>query len=180
MSERVLPKHPRPRAGLRLRDGRTVRLRPVRVEDRPALHDLLNRHRTTPRPRHVAATAPEFPLPGRAVASTNGRPDAWDHAGLVALVDDVDLVGYAGYRRVETGAAELDVTLSGEVQGEGLGAVLVERLATVASVAGIHRFRAELVADDTTGIDLLGETTLPRRSSANGDRVLVEIDTTPR
>ncbi|HEY1250576.1 MAG TPA: GNAT family N-acetyltransferase, partial [Thermoanaerobaculia bacterium] len=128
-----------------LRSGSTLRLRPVRPSDGPALLDLFRRLspeslylRFLSVPRLDAAHADrfcrvdyesEFAL----VAESGGRLVALGHYFRLALQPDT---------------AEVAFAVEDALQGQGIGTRLLERLAEIARTHGIAFFEAEVLLDN--------------------------------
>jgi GNAT superfamily N-acetyltransferase len=76
-----------------------------------------------------------------------------DHHVLVALIDD-EPVGIARLvRHGDTG--EVAFAVADELQGRGVGTVLVDRLAADARAAGITRFCGDVSADNEPSLALI-------------------------
>ena len=75
------------------------------------------------------------------------RPAGEDHGVLVALLGDV-LVGVAGYERVADHEAEVALLVEDVHQGEGIGMLLLEHLASLARRHGIVRLVADTLAQN--------------------------------
>jgi RimJ/RimL family protein N-acetyltransferase len=71
------------------------------------------------------------------------------HVALVALTDDPpDLIGGARYVQDGSGSAEMAFAVVDEWQAQGLGAVLLQHLARLASAAGLQSLQAEVLAEN--------------------------------
>ncbi len=74
--------------------------------------------------------------------------------GLVALDADQRVVGHALCIGLGDDRAEVAVEVADSLHGEGLGTILVERLAAVAERRGIARFVAEVLPDNAAMLDV--------------------------
>jgi acetyltransferase len=85
------------------------------------------------------------------------RVDHVNHEALIALGSDgAEPVGVARYIRNERSAsAEVAIAVVDRWQGRGVGTVLLHELVERAKRAGIERFSALCLADNTSVIDLL-------------------------
>jgi RimJ/RimL family protein N-acetyltransferase len=129
-----------------LRDGSSVRIRPIRPEDKAQLVQAFDRLGDGSRYRRFLGYKKQLSV-AELVALT--EVDHHDHEALGAVsVADGRGVGVARYVRDadDPQAAEIAVTIVDEWQGRGLGTLLLTRLTRRARQEGITRFTA-LVAD---------------------------------
>lgn len=128
-------------ADVAVRDGRTVRIRPINPDDGDRLADF---HRSlSDETVYFRFFAPYPELTERDVH----RFTHVDHVDRVALVATVggELVGVGRYDRVNDTDAEVAFVIRDDHQGRGLGSVLLEHLAAAARERGITRFVAEVL-----------------------------------
>jgi acetyl coenzyme A synthetase (ADP forming)-like protein len=138
-----LPYAGRTEADVALRDGATVRVRPVRAEDEGALLDLLLSLSDEARELRFLGT-PGRPALGE-VAREEAGADQHSRFGLVALCGpDQRVVGHAEYVAREGAGAEVAFAVRETFQGRGLGTILLGQLAQAAAAFGIERFFAEV------------------------------------
>ncbi len=122
-----------------LRCGRRVFVRPVVVDDAPALEDAL---------AHAdAATVYQrfFRAPVRLDAKTLDRLTRLDYdkrMALAAFTPDGDGVGIARYETIEEGVAEIAVVVDRGWRRSGLGLLLLQMLEEAAHAHGIHELTA--------------------------------------
>ncbi len=133
-----------------LRDGRTLRLRPPRAADVDAVVEFFSglSERSFYQRFHGA------PQISRRLAEPFLDPDWNDrgsYAGVVAGAGgDERIVALAGYVRLrDPSTAEVAFAVADELQGYGLGTRLLEQLARRARSAGIERFVAEVMPDNS-------------------------------
>ncbi|HTB70079.1 MAG TPA: GNAT family N-acetyltransferase, partial [Solirubrobacteraceae bacterium] len=74
--------------------------------------------------------------------------------GLVALDADGRVVGHALCIGLGDDRAEVAVEVADSLHGEGLGTILIERLAALAERRGIARFVAEVLPDNAAMLDV--------------------------
>ncbi len=139
-----------------LRDGTTLRLRPIRPEDAPRLilfYDRLSRHSAYQRFFSIMKRLP--PDWARMLATV-------DYRRRLALVAErgadgaPELVGVGRYEPTEDpDTVEVAFVVQDGLQGLGLGAILLRHLLEAAAARGIHRFCAYVLADNTRMLDLL-------------------------
>ena len=143
-----------------LGDGTSVRIRPIRPDDEPrlvALYERLSRH-----------TAYQ-----RFFAVRRRLPPDWyhffanvDYVRRLALVAErdtpagVELVGVGRYEpSEEPETAEVAFVVEDGWQGRGLGRILLDAVLAAAEARGIHRFRADVLADNHRMLRLLNTRT---------------------
>jgi L-amino acid N-acyltransferase YncA len=74
--------------------------------------------------------------------------------GLLALDSDGALVGHAVALTLSNGRAEVAVEVSDQLHGEGLGTILVERLAELAEMLGIGTLVAQVLPDNRAMLEV--------------------------
>ncbi|MFI9561241.1 bifunctional acetate--CoA ligase family protein/GNAT family N-acetyltransferase [Nonomuraea endophytica] len=134
-----------------LRDGGIAHLRPLRPDDGPALHDLIDR--SSQRSAYL-----RFFTSGTAGAhhymDTITGPGYQGHA-LVATVHG-ELVAIAEYIPHDGGEqAELAILLDDAVQGHGLGTLLLEHLALDAADHGVRELGGDVLPENNPMIHML-------------------------
>lgn len=147
-----------------LRDGTSVRIRPIVPEDKALLVEGFRRLSPESRYRRFMAAIEEL-TEGQLRYLT--EIDYVDHFAWLAL--DLDAPGHPGvgvsrYVRVpeEPEVAEAAVTVVDDYQGRGLGTLLLEALGAVALENGITRFRGYALEDNRPireVLDAMGATT---------------------
>lgn len=128
-------------ADVAVRDGRTVRIRPITPDDAERLAAF---HRSlSDETVYFRFFAPYPELTERDLE----RFTHVDHVDRVALVATVggELVGVGRYDRVDATDAEVAFVIRDDHQGRGLGSVLLEHLAAAARERGVKRFVAEVL-----------------------------------
>jgi RimJ/RimL family protein N-acetyltransferase len=143
-----------------LRDGTTLRLRPIRPEDAPRLisfYDRLSRHSAYQRFFSVMRRLP--PDWARMLATVDYRR----RLALVAErgpVDAPEIEAVARYEPTDDpDTVEVAFVVQDGYQGRGLGVLLLHQLLDAAEARGIHRFRAYVLADNARMLDLLSRFT---------------------
>jgi acetyltransferase len=153
-----------PMRSVTLKDGTTVRLRPIRPEDEPELSAL------------YARLSPETAYQ-RFFTVMARLPPSWAHIlanvdyerrmAIVAVSPDNRLIAVARYDLDETSnEAEIAVVVQDQWQGKGIGTILLAELLGYAETQGIRRFRADVLAENRRMLDLVGRLTrvLTRRT----------------
>ncbi len=125
-------------------DGSTVRIRPARPEDEEPLEDYLIG--LSPESRQLRFWTPSVDV--RDIATKAVDVDLDDHVTLLAFLGRGRIVGTAEYRRMDAARAEISISVTDEMQGKGLGSILIAQLAHVASDEGIPFFVAEVLPEN--------------------------------
>jgi acyl-CoA synthetase (NDP forming)/GNAT superfamily N-acetyltransferase len=141
-----------------LRDGETVRVRPVQPDDEPRLVAFLEG-------LPAEARAFRFFSGGlsmrRAARYAMSQLDAGGF-GLVAVAGEPSVVvAHAMWSRPTYGAAEVAFAVAGDWQGRGLATLLLAHLAAEARVRGIETFTAIVLPDNHRMIAVLRESGFP-------------------
>jgi acetyl coenzyme A synthetase (ADP forming)-like protein len=161
-----------------LRNGRTLRLRPIRSEDR----DALKRFYALLSPQSMHNRFFHLRTPEAAVAAT---PADIDYRRDFALIGEIgtEIVAVAHYLSLpkHESVAEVAFAIRDDHQGLGIGTRLLERLADVARTNGITKFEAETLGENYQMLDVfLGSGFQVVSKSAEGVvRVLFPIEPTP-
>jgi GNAT superfamily N-acetyltransferase len=138
-----------------LADGTEVRLREQTEGDRAVLAGLFaglsQRSRNL---RFMAGVPAQLPP---TLLDILDAADGRNHVGLMA-VHRGRAVGAARYIRVPDGGSEADVavTVADELQGQGLGRLMVEELMHRAAAGGIERLRFDMLAENRAARALAG------------------------
>jgi RimJ/RimL family protein N-acetyltransferase len=157
-------------------DGGPLEIRPLRPDDLAEvlrLHDAASdrslRLRFFSTSRH---NAHEY-------VSHLVRPPDPTHGAVLALVDG-HVVGTAAYELVGPGEAEIAVLVADRWQHDGVGTLMLNELAATARASGVHRFVADVLADNGEMIRVLRHLGLPiaLRSESGVVRVTCELDET--
>jgi RimJ/RimL family protein N-acetyltransferase len=159
-----------------LRDGTVLRLRQVVPEDADELRAGFAR--LSPQSRYLRFFSPVPRLPESMVRRLTAT-DGWNHVAIVAetipLYDEPpEPLGVARFFRLpdREDAAEIAVTVIDEMQGRGLGGVLIVALAELARNQGLTTFVASVLAENAAMNGLIRRLGA-RRSVRNEHGVLV-------
>jgi acetate---CoA ligase (ADP-forming) len=153
-----------------LRDGSKVDLRPLTPEDRDALADFLAGLSLRSRafrffsagadPRIAARRAVEMRYP--------------DSVGLVA-VQDGRIVAHAMYARSRTDAVEVAFAVADELQGQGLGTILLDHISQIAAANGFPTLVAEVLPENHRMLEVFSESGVPVHARAEPGVVHVRL-----
>ena len=157
-----------------LRDGSTVRVRLMRLQDEPKLVRLFQSLSDQDRWFRFFS-----PTKDSALAAEAHREASLDQCfALVASSGPDDrIVGHAFYAVIEAGRAEVAFTIAHEFQGRGLATILLGQLAEVAASNGIEIFEAEVVASNHAMLGVFRESGFPIHVSATAGQLHVTFPT---
>jgi len=156
-----------------LRDGSTVHLRPVRGADEAALLELFEGLSSDSRMFRFFSGASDLASAAKQLADV----DYAQRYGLVATRGDERPVGHATYIGAGPGRAEVAFAIAGELQGQGLGTILLAHLAEVAQENGIEAFFAEVLPQNHRMVDVFRESGFPTETSSEPGSIHVELPT---
>src|SRR6266487_3776274 len=98
--------------------------------------------------------------------------------GLVAVRGEgEEIVGQGIYLGVAPGEAEIAFTIAHDMQGLGLGTLLLAHLAEVAQENGISVFVAEVLPENHRMIEVFRESGFPVEMSSRPGTIYVELPT---
>lgn len=132
-----------------LRDGSRVSLRAVRHEDEESLLKFLEGLCVEARRLRFFSGAVDLSSAAHWAALTTT-----DRHGLIALDESGEVVGHAAYVLLGSDRAEVAVEVADHLHGQGLGTLLVERLAVIAEQGGVRRFVAEVLCENRAMLDV--------------------------
>jgi succinyl-CoA synthetase alpha subunit/RimJ/RimL family protein N-acetyltransferase len=156
-----------------LRDGSTVRVRPVRPEDEASLRAFLD---------GLSAESRWLRFFGGANVERQARRaaevDYADRYGVVATSGSDDgIVGHGEYVRLDPERAEVAFEIADRMQGYGLGTILLAHLATWAEQNGIRTFEAAVLPHNHRMLGVFRESGFPVELRAQPDAISVEFPT---
>lgn len=162
-------------ADVLLRDGHPVHLRPITPDDA----DALRRFHTSLSGRTVYfrffSAKPE--LTDKDVHYFT-EIDYRDRVALIAL-DAGTMIGVGRFDAIGDGTAEVAFVIRDDVQGNGLGSVLLEHLVAVARELGITRFIAEVLPDNVRMLATFREAGFEVHQRREEDVLAVSFDIEP-
>ena len=157
----------------KLSDGRMIRLRTIRPDDRETLHaEFLKLGKSTVRNRFFAVKTDLTPTE----LTYFTEVDLSQHVALVAEIEDGGewcAVGVGRFvrDRQQPERCEAAITISDAFQGIGIGRILLRNLIECARELGVQRFDASVLPQNRRMSRLLRRTGLPLESSL-GEGVL--------
>lgn len=157
-----------------LSDGSSVHVRPVREDDRAAMAEFFSGLTDDSRGfRFFSAAANVEEEAARAV-----DVDYADRYGLIAVRgQDARPVGHSAYYRSSEDGAEVAFAVGDELQGHGLGTILLAHLAEVADERGIATFEAEVLPQNHRMIEVFRESGFPVEVRSVPGSIHVELPT---
>jgi acetate---CoA ligase (ADP-forming) len=158
-----------------LRDGSTVRLRPGRQIDRDRLEDYFIG--MSPETRRLRFWGTSVDVRGVAAAALD--QDYIHHLTLLAFSgrDGGSVVGGAQYVAIDEHRAEVSFSVADELQGRGLGSLLLERLAAAAAANDVHTFVAHVLPENHVMIDVFRQSGFDVSIRATPGSIDVEFPT---
>ena len=134
-----------PTVDIALRDGSTVRVRPLVPEDEEELRDLLEGLSVESRWLRFFSAGANL----RRVASYMAALDESRGRGLVVVVGEPErIVAHAAYVREAPERAEVAFVVADEWQGRGIGTALLAHVAELAVADGVETLTAVVLADN--------------------------------
>ncbi|HYN29569.1 MAG TPA: GNAT family N-acetyltransferase [Dermatophilaceae bacterium] len=124
-----------------LRDGTVAHVRPIKPSDAEGLQRF--HAGQSDESIYLRFFAPLKRLSERDVHRFT-NVDYRDRVALVVTMRE-DIIGVGRYDRIDDGSAEVAFNISDHYHGKGIGSVLLEHLAAIASEIGITRFTAEVL-----------------------------------
>jgi acetyl coenzyme A synthetase (ADP forming)-like protein len=138
-------------ANVLLADGGSAHIRPLRVEDEPAVRALYER--VSDHSRYLRFFSPLTAATAAYIENVHG--DADHRFALVAEIGNI-IVAIAEFDVGPEGdIAEVAFTVQDDQQGRGFGTILLEMLARAAAARGIRRFTAEFLVENDRMRDVL-------------------------
>ena len=131
-----------------LRDGRQVEIRALRPDDRADLLAAVVRTSGQSLYRRFFAVRRSFTEPEIEFFL---NPDFIDHVALVAVVEEGGrpaIVGGGRYVVMQPGKAEVAFAVVDQYQGQGIGALLMHHLGSIARGAELEELIAEVLPDN--------------------------------
>lgn len=134
---------------VRLRDGSAVGIRRATADDEPELRSFLGE--LCLEARHLRFFSAAVDLDSAAHwASKIGE----DRCGLLAHDERGLLVGHASFVQIDAVRAEVAVEVADRLHGDGLGTILIERLAAIAEAQGVTQFVAEVMPENRAMLEV--------------------------
>ncbi|HZU61436.1 MAG TPA: GNAT family N-acetyltransferase [Solirubrobacteraceae bacterium] len=159
-------------ADVLLRDGSTVRVRPVRRDEAEAVRRFLE----DVSPESIAFRF--FGTPSAEwIVQWSTDVDYADRFALVAETGAAHLVAHAAYIREGEGRAEVAFLVADSWQGRGISTILLAHLAAIAERHGISTFTAEVLPSNHRMIEVFRESGFPVEMRSSPDAIHVEFPT---
>lgn len=155
-----------------LKDGATIRLRPIRPDDTPGLLALYDR--LSPESLYFRFFAVPDKDTGKAEYLTHVD---YDRRYAVVAEAEGAIVGVARFERVKERPthAEVAFTVADDFQGRGLGSLLFRRLAQLALARGIAVFEAEVLKNNERMLRVFERSGLASAMSDQGNILAISL-----
>ncbi len=155
-----------------LRDGSTVHVRPVKPSDLAAVRAFLQG-------LSLNSRAFRFFSAGANLERAAAQAIAVDHVnryGLVATHGE-RVVGHAMYVRLDPRHAEAAFAVADELQGHGLGTILLAHLAEAARDAGFEVFVNEVLPENRRMVDVFRDSGFPAEMRSMPGYLQIDVPT---
>ena len=154
-----------------LRDGRTLEVRALKPSDETEMMAAVGRIGAQSLYRRFMGAKRGFSDKERAFFL---NVDFVNHVALVAVVKEGDratIVAGGRYIVEKPGMAEVAFAVVDDYQGQGIGAVLLRHLTVLARAAGLKKFTAEVLPDNTPMLKVFEKSGLKFSSKRSADGV---------
>ena len=140
-----------------LRDGRPVKIRALRPDDKTSMLAAIDRTGTESLKRRFFVTKRKFSDMETAFFM---NIDFVDHVAIVAEINEdggAAIVGGGRYVVVESGQAEIAFIVIDSYQRLGIGAILVRHIVGLARAAGLKQLSADVLPENVAMLTVLGK-----------------------
>lgn len=152
------------------RDGVAHRLRGARPEDAPAIQRLLDD--LSPRSSYQRFLN-ACPLTAPYTASLNDPERTLD---AVVVTAGTEIIALGSTHPLGSGRAEMALAIADEIQGHGLGTLVLEALVGRARRCGVRRLVGDVLFSNEQMLDVLRHLGLPYTVSVDGGVAEIGID----
>jgi acetyl coenzyme A synthetase (ADP forming)-like protein len=162
-----------------LRDGSTAQVRIAGPQDQQALTDFFQRLSPESRRRRFFSVSPP---PGDLIGRLCGDRDPRSTMTLIvsrAVGGSDRVIATGSYVSKKAGTAEVAFAVDDTFQGNGIGTLLLERLALLAVRHDVTRFWAVTHADNRAMLDVFRESGFDVREQPDGGEIEVDLSVVP-
>ena len=159
-----------------LRDGAPVHVRPVRLDDLPALRAFLGELSPSSQRLRWFTGAADVDAAAHWAADVDRR----ERDGLIAMTGENGasaIVGHAAWVRLGPDRAEIAFETADAMHGRGLATILLAHLAFGARAQGIHTFVAEVLPENHAMLGVFRDSGLPLHVRSEPGVLHVEMPT---
>lgn len=176
-----LPYQDSPQAGrLILRDGSTASIRPAKLDDRIALRSFFAA--LSPESLRSRFFSPAMPNDQLIQSFCDPSNPGSRLTLLVTRMDDdgqARIIAAGTYMARNETTAEVAMAVDDALQGKGIGAILLERLALIAVNHGMRRFEAVTMAENRSMLEVFRNSGFECRSRIKDGCVEIDLDVVP-
>jgi GNAT superfamily N-acetyltransferase len=159
-----------------LRDGSTVALRPVRPADAGLLLELFRSLDDRSLAFRFFTGAPNLEDAAQILADVDHR----HRFGLLALRGPArHPVGHGFFAAIDDELVEIAFAVSPDLQGQGLGSVLLAQVAERAAEDGFSRMVADVLPENHAMVSMFRHSGFPVEVRAEPESIVVEMPTSP-
>ena len=159
-----------------LRNGRRIEIRALRPEDRDNFVAAVSRVGTQSLYRRFFAVRRHFT---EDETSFYLNVDFRNHVALVAIAEEngrPTIVAGSRYVVVKPGEAEVAFTVLDQYQGQGIGALLLRHLATIARDAGLKKLIADVLPENAAMLKVFRRSGFPCSEKRETGSINVELE----
>jgi GNAT superfamily N-acetyltransferase len=167
MTSPSLPTRRSSTAWERLRDGRTILIRPIEPSDNIAL--VAFHERLSDTTRRLRFFSPHPHLTNEEVTRFTNVDH--DHRQALVAIFRERVIGVGRFDAVSPTAGEVAFVVADDCQGQGLGSLLLERLGAWAHDHGFTRFDADVLGGNGKMLHVFAHYA-PERTSSFGDGIV--------
>lgn len=161
-------------ADIALRDGSTVRVRPLRPDDEGALRAFLEGLSPESQLLRFFSGGVSLARQARIAAQVDYR----DTYGVIATTGpEGRVVAHAQYARSDGDRAEVAFAIADAFQGKGIATTMLAHLSEAAGEAGIARFEAQVLPENHRMLEVFRQSGFPTRTRRDDGVVVVEFPT---
>ena len=160
-------------ADVALRSGASIRLRPLRPEDEPALLAFLAGLSDEARAFRFFSAGIDLGAAARHAADV----DYADRYGVVAVTHDETILAHGMYVRDGADLAEVAFAVAETLRGEGIATTMLAHLADAARSVGITRFVADVLPENHRMARVFRDSGFEATVSADSDALIITMPT---
>ncbi|MBM3934867.1 MAG: GNAT family N-acetyltransferase [SAR202 cluster bacterium] len=169
--------HDLPTPAVILRDGRSIRLRPIRPDDKKRMEELF--YRLSPRTRYLRFQYAKNYISGEELKyyTEVTPPDRFAYVATIGEEDKERIIAVGRWDMVpKTRRAEVAFVVEDQIQLGGIGTALLETLANAAVIYGIEQFVAQTLVENSAMTDVFEKSGFRTSKTQSEGTATVTID----